>query len=116
MNVLNMLGAPRRSCLRGILVAFGLMALAPAASRAQVVVGGPGDGAGPLTCAANVGNPMQARAEGHSELLGDITIICVGGVMPAAGSAIPTVDITVSLAAMVTSKTFGGGVSEALLL
>jgi hypothetical protein len=56
-----------------------------------------------------------------TELIGDIVITCTGGTNTGlvAGSAIPTANITVSLATNVTSRlasTSTGGASEALLL
>src|SRR5437868_502277 len=116
MKILNQPEGRRRPVgFRGVIPALALIALLPVLASAQVVIGGVGGSqGGPLMCTANVANPTQARAEGHSELLGDIAILCMSGVMPAPGSAVPTVDITISLGALVTSKTFGGGVSEAL--
>jgi uncharacterized protein (TIGR03437 family) len=69
-----------------------------------------------LTCSANVAVPPQLRAEGVTELLGDIVLVCSGGAAATAGSLIPTANITVSLGTNVTSKLMPGGGSEALLL
>jgi len=89
-------------------------------ASAQVNVGGgPGSTGGPLTCVANVANPTQARSEGYAELLGDIAIFCTGGSTLAAGSSVPTANITVSLNnTLVTSRVFSSstGASEALLM
>jgi len=73
-----------------------------------------------IACTANVAVPPQLRAEGMTELIGDILLICTGGTPLAAGSSIPTVNITVSLGTNVTSRlvTTNGiaNASEALLL
>jgi len=74
---------------------------------------------GQLTCATNVSSVPQLRAEGFTELTGDITFTCTGGNPVAIGAAIPTVNITVFLqVANVTSRLFSTkpNVSEALLL
>jgi hypothetical protein len=71
-----------------------------------------------LSCSATVAVPPQLRAEGITELIGDIVLTCTGGVAPpAAGALVPTANITVSLGTNVTSRILAsGGVSEALLL
>jgi len=63
------------------------------------------------------------RAEGYTEQTGDVTLTCTGGANVAAGSQIPTVNITVFLNTAVTSRLLPssavsgtGNVSEALLL
>jgi hypothetical protein len=73
-----------------------------------------------LACSATVTVPPQLRAEGVTELIGDIVLTCTGGFAPVAGSLIPTANITVSLPVSVTSRLLGtagvGNASEALLL
>jgi large repetitive protein len=73
-----------------------------------------------LSCTANVAVPPQLRAEGLTELIGDIVISCSGGTALAAGATIPTANITVSLGTNVTSRLLGNNgatnSSEALLL
>jgi len=100
------------------ITAFAVLALFVGLAGAQVP-GGVG-GLGPLTCTATVAVPPALRAEGMTELIGDIVLTCSGGVAPANGTAIPTANITVSLGTNVTSRLLGtGGVSnasEALLL
>jgi hypothetical protein len=72
---------------------------------------------GPLQCSATVAVPPQLRAEGMTELIGDIVLTCTGGSALTAGGAIPTANITVSLGTNVTSRLIGtGNASEALLL
>jgi hypothetical protein len=60
------------------------------------------------------------RAEGYTELTGDIVLICSGGSPLANGSVIPTANITVFTNTTVTSRllsnTTGNNASEALLL
>jgi len=81
------------------------------------VAGTGSSGGGNLVCTANVANPTQARAEGHTELLGDIVIACTGGTVLAPGTPVPTANFTVTLAnTYVTSRQLSNGLSEALLL
>jgi hypothetical protein len=73
-----------------------------------------------LACSATVTVPPQLRAEGITELIGDIVLSCTGGFAPAPGSLVPTANITVSLPVSVTSRLLGtagvSNASEALLL
>jgi len=102
---------------RRLILAIAVLALFTGLASAQVTIGGAGSGGGTLACTANVANPTQARAEGHAELLGDIVIACTGGSFLAQGTAVPTANITVTLAnTYVTSRVFSNGLSEALLL
>jgi hypothetical protein len=71
-----------------------------------------------MTCEAQSPN-LLARANGNTELLGDIILICTGGTPTAAGNAVPQVNIEVFLNTNLTSKiTYTGATdfSEALLL
>jgi hypothetical protein len=102
---------------RRFVLALAVLALFTGLASAQVLVGSGGSGTGSLVCTANVANPTQARAEGHTELLGDIVIACTGGSLLAPGSPVPTANITVTLAnTYVTSRQLSNGLSEALLL
>lgn len=104
---------------RRLVLAIAVLALFTGLASAQIVVGGPGSTGGSLVCTANVAAPTQVRAEGHTELLGDIQIACTGGAFLAPGTAVPTVNITVALAqTYITSRVFSTstGLSEALLL
>ena len=104
---------------RRIILAMAVLALFTGLASAQVVVGPIGGSAGgAVSCAANVANPTQARAEGYAELLGDITIQCIGGSVPALFSTVQTANITIALNnTLVTSRVFNSsGASEALLL
>jgi len=97
-----------------------LAVLALFAGLASAQVGGGGLSGGPLQCTATVAVPPALRAEGMTELIGDIVLNCSGGTATAAGSAIPVANITVSLGTNVTSRILGNNgnnnSSEALLL
>jgi len=97
-----------------------LAVLALFAGLASAQVGGGGTFGGPLQCTAAVAVPPQLRAEGFTELIGDIVLTCTGGTATPVGTAIPTANITVSLGTNVTSRILGNNgssnSSEALLL
>jgi hypothetical protein len=100
--------------------ALAVLALFAGLASAQVAGGG---GTGQLVCNSVAQVTPLLRSEGVTELVGDIVITCTGGTVPAAGAAIPTANITVSLTAPVTSRIMNvGGTtpndnrSEALLL
>jgi len=106
-----------------ILASAGLALFAGLAS-AQVG-GSPGAGAaqayGTFSCAVTNGAVTPTlRAEGYTELTGDIVLICSGGSPLASntGVAIPTANITVFLNTTVTSRLLSNTTtaSEALLL
>jgi hypothetical protein len=98
--------------------AFAVLALFVGLASAQVTGGG--GGAGTFTCVANAEVPPALRAEGMTELAGDIVLRCTGGTPLNPGTAIPTANITVSLNTNVTSRIISSsgttGLSEALLL
>ena len=100
------------------IIALAVLALFAGLASAQI--GGGGTAGGPLVCTATVAVPPQLRAEGLTELIGDIVITCTGGTATTAGTAIPTANITVSLGTNVTSRILGNNgsssSSEALLL
>jgi len=102
---------------------MAMLALFVSLASAQVVVGTVGGPGGALQCLTAVSVPPQLRSEGMTELIGDIVLSCTGGPLTpfnTPGTAIPTVNITVSLATNVTSRLLGTGgatnSSEALLL
>jgi len=99
---------------RRCITALAVLALFAGVAAAQAPTGS----GGVLTCATNVSVTPSLRAEGYTEEAGDITLTCTGGVAAAAGSAIPTVNITIFLNTAVTSRLFSTApnVSEALLL
>jgi hypothetical protein len=97
------------------ITALAVLALFTGLASAQVNVGSAQ--VGPLQCTATVAVPPQLRAEGMTELIGDIVLTCTGGSAITPGTTIPTANITVSLGTNVTSRLLGGGpASEALLL
>jgi hypothetical protein len=103
------------------ITAIAVLALFAGLACGQVIIGtSTGASAGPLTCTAAVSVPPQLRAEGLTELIGDIVIQCQGGTAIASGATIPTANITVSLGTNVTSRLLGtnntSNASEALLL
>jgi len=97
-----------------------LAVIAIFAGLASAQVSGGGTQGGPLVCTATVAVPPALRAEGMTELIGDIVLTCTGGTAATVGVAIPTANITVSLGTNVTSRILGNNgatnASEALLL
>ena len=72
-----------------------------------------------LQCVANAGVPPTVRAEGLTELVGDVTLNCTGGIPTAAGVVIPSSNVTIFLNTNITSRilsTSQGTWSEAILL
>ncbi len=71
-----------------------------------------------MVCSANAGVPPVVRAEGVTELLGDIVLACTGGTPTAAGLPVPGRNIVVSLNTDITSRLVGfpSSVTEALLV
>jgi hypothetical protein len=68
-------------------------------------------------CIANAGVPPIVRGEGYTELVGDLTLNCSGGIPTPAGQAVPPVNFTVLLNTNVTSKLLAGNLyDEALLI
>jgi hypothetical protein len=75
----------------------------------------------PFQCFANGGVSTPARAEGLTEIVGDLVLNCTGGVPAAFGAVINPVNIQVFLNTALTSRllttsTSGNVYSEALLL
>lgn len=85
------------------ILALTLVALFTGAASAQT---------SPLTCIANSGVPPLMRAEGLTELVGDVVIVCTGG----EGGEPRTVNFDIFLNTNITSNLVSGNVSEALLL
>jgi hypothetical protein len=91
------------------------------AGLASAQVGGPQAGGGSFTCTTTNGSVTPTlRAEGYTELAGDIVLICSGSTLPPSGTAIPTANFTIFLNTAVTSRllptTTISNASEALLL
>jgi len=110
---------------RKLITALAGVALFAGIASAQVG-GGPGGGTASgqvFTCGVTNGAVTPTlRAEGYTELVGDIVLVCSGGSALPVGAVIPTANITVFLNTTVTSRllsttNLGNGVpSEALLL
>jgi hypothetical protein len=68
-------------------------------------------------CQTNAGVPPLLRAEGLTELVGDVTLNCTGGVPTPAGVAVPQANFQIFLSTNVTSRLLNSsGLSEALLM
>lgn len=68
-------------------------------------------------CVANsIAVPPVLRAEGLTELVGDLVLTCTGGTPTPAGQPIPTGNISITLNTSVTSRILSNGGSDALLL
>jgi len=94
----------RKSMLAFAVVAL-LLGLIPTAS-AQV---------NGVQCIANSGVPPTVRAEGLTELVGDIVLNCGGGTPITVGNIIPQANITIFLNTQITSRLLTGNQSEAIL-
>jgi len=71
----------------------------------------------PFACTTNVAVPPIVRGEGYTELIGDITLNCTGGIPTPLGQAVPPVNFTVLLNTNITSKLLAGNLyNEALLI
>jgi hypothetical protein len=68
-----------------------------------------------FTCVGNAGVPPIVRAEGITELVGDLVLNCSGGISTAAGAPVPQVNVQIFLNTNVTSRLLTSG-SEALLM
>jgi hypothetical protein len=72
---------------------------------------------GTFTCSATGGVPNIVRAEGITELLGDLVLNCTGGSPTPAGQPIPLQNVQISINTNITSRIVGAGnISEALLM
>src|ERR1700683_1844143 len=71
-----------------------------------------------FSCTSNAAVTPTLRAEGYTEVAGDIVITCNGGTPVSAPTQIPTANFTVFVNTAVTSRLLAttGGASEALLL
>jgi len=71
----------------------------------------------PFQCIANAGVPPIVRSEGYTELVGDLTLNCNGGIPTPAGQSVPPVNFTVILNTNITSRLLAGNLwNEALLI
>jgi len=95
-----------RRCIFAFAVVVLLLGLLPTAN-AQV---------NGVTCIANAAAPPTLRAEGLTELAGDIVLNCSGGTPNTAGATLPQVNIQVFFNTLVTSRLLGSSnLSEAIL-
>ncbi len=69
-----------------------------------------------FNCNANAGNPTIVRAEGLTELVGDMLLNCSGGTPTLNGASIPLSNVTVFLNTNITSRLVSGNISEATLM
>jgi len=70
-----------------------------------------------FNCVANAANPVIVRAEGLTELVGDLTLNCTGGTPTLLGAQIPLSNVTIFLNTNLTSRLIGSGsLSEATLM
>ncbi|MBI3278271.1 MAG: hypothetical protein HYZ57_00345, partial [Acidobacteria bacterium] len=100
--------------MRKCIFALAIVALAlGSAVTASAQVGAPGPG---FTCTVNAGVTPLLRAEGLTELTGDIQLNCTGGAPTAAGLQVPQVNIQVFLNTNLTSRLYSNGGMEALLM
>jgi hypothetical protein len=95
-----------RRCILAFAVVALLCGLLPTAN-AQTVNG--------LICTANAAVPPTLRAEGLTELVGDIVLTCTGGTSTPAGTTVPQANFQVFLNTQVTSRLFSGSLSEAIM-
>ncbi len=99
------------------ILALAVLTLFTGLASAQVN----GGSSSPFSCSVTNGavTPV-ARAEGFTELTGDILLVCTGGAAVPVGGAVPTATISVFVNTAVTSRLLGTngvtGASEALLL
>jgi hypothetical protein len=69
-----------------------------------------------LQCVANAGVPPLVRAEGLTELVGDLVLNCNNGTATAQGSPVPQVNVRIFLNTNVTSRLVATGWNESFLL
>ena len=103
-------------------IALAVLALMAGLASAQIGIQG-STSAGSLSCTANGASIPQLRAEGYTELVGDILISCTGGPNYGQGTQIPTTNITVYMSpssSAITSRLFSDkgqtGLSEVALI
>jgi len=69
-----------------------------------------------FSCNSNAGVPPIVRAEGLTELVGDLILNCTGGSPTALGATVPQVNFQIFLNTNVTSRLLNDPWSEALLM
>jgi hypothetical protein len=90
----------------------------PALAVVAVVLGSAGSAKAqaPFGCQSNFGATPSLRAEGLSELVGDVVLNCTGGTPTAAGATVPQANIQIILNTNITSRLVADPLSEALIL
>ena len=68
----------------------------------------------PMACNTLANTPL-VRGDGYTERIGDVLIVCTGGVPTASGNFVPTANITLSLNTHITSKVTAATASNAVL-
>ncbi len=87
---------------RRCVTALAVLALFAGLASAQILSSTAGTG--PFQCTASVAVPPVLRAEGLTELVGDIVLTCTGGATPTVGALLATANFTVSFGTNVTSR------------
>jgi hypothetical protein len=101
---------------RKLVLAFAIVAvLTSLATPASAQLVNP-----PFQCVANAAVPPTVRAEGLTELVGDLTLNCTGGTPTTPGQPVPQVNFQIFLNTIATSRILatqaGGNFNEALLI
>jgi len=91
-----------------VLAVAALMFGAAATANAQQVAA--------FSCVGNAGVPPIVRAEGLTELVGDLVLNCNGGTPTAVGASVPQTNVQIFLNTNVTSRLTSDPWSEALLM
>jgi len=94
------------SDFRKLLLAFAVVTLLAGIASAQV--------SPPLVCSTTA-QPLTVRTEGLTEQTGDVVMSCTGGAIPAVGTALPQVNISVTLSTNITSRLLADPATEALM-
>jgi len=98
---------------RKLFYAFALVAL-----LAGLSVSASAQSTQPFVCNTNAATPPIIRAEGYTELVGDLILNCTGGSPTPVGQLVPQVNVTILLNTNITSRLLGSGglFNEALLI
>jgi|SRR5580704_14796245 hypothetical protein len=115
INSINFHKEKEMADFRKWFLAFAVVALLlgmGTSANAQIGLGVPS-----FQCTANAAVPPIVRAEGLTELVGDLTLNCNGGTPTLLNQNIPLSNVTIFLSTNVTSRLIGsGGLSEATLM
>jgi hypothetical protein len=94
----------------------GLLAFAVVALLASFAVPASAQSTANLQCTFNAAVTPTVRAEGLTELVGDIVLDCTGGTSTAFGATVPQANITVFTSTNLTSRLTSSPFTEVLLL